>query len=211
MKPIFITATGTGVGKTHAACLLIDALFALGVKAAPFKPIETGVAPSELPSDAAKLYETARSHGLAIRLEAICPVRFELPAAPDVARGGRAIDWNAIDRGFDECARSADIVVIEGAGGAFAPIEDDFFSVDLAARFNAQILVIAGDQLGTIHNLLTTIEAIKDRINIDLFWAISIKESLDFERVTEPYLSKKFGSFWRIPKDIDTIAKILCQ
>ncbi|GHV01043.1 ATP-dependent dethiobiotin synthetase BioD [Campylobacterota bacterium] len=209
MKPIFITATGTGVGKTHAACLLIDALFALGVKAAPFKPIETGVAPSELPSDAAKLYETARSHGLMICLEAICPVRFELPAAPDVARGGMAIDWNAIDRGFDECARSADIVVIEGAGGAFAPIEDRIFSIDLAKRFDAQTLLITHDRLGMIHDLLCTLESIR-RQGIEPHWAVSIHNG-NFDTLSRPYLEKCFKHIYELPNDISIIAKKLIE
>ena len=201
------------MGKTYAACRLLDALFARGVKVAPFKPIETGVDP--LPLDAVLLRETARKNGLNLSLETVCPIRFALPAAPAVARNGAAIDWIAIDRGFEACQQTADLVLIEGAGGAFAPIDDEFFSIDLAARYNARVLVIAGDQLGTIHNLLTTIEAIGHRVNIVPLWAINahknVQHGADFERVTEPYLTKKFGTFWRIDQDIEVIANTLCR
>lgn len=192
------------MGKTHAACLLIDALSQTGLKTAAFKPIETGV--TTLPEDGVKLHETMRrfSHNPALPLEIVCPIRFALPAAPDVARGENPIDWALMDNAFNACAEAADIVLIEGAGGALAPVENETLSLDLARRYNARVLVIAPDRLGMIHDLIAALEAIRSR-KFDPLWAVNL-QSGDFERLSKPWLIKHFGQFLCLPDDLNELA-----
>ena len=52
---IFVTATGTGVGKTYTTLKIMEIFCGLGIKAAPLKPIETGVA--DTPQDATALLQ----------------------------------------------------------------------------------------------------------------------------------------------------------
>jgi dethiobiotin synthetase len=208
-KPIFITATGTNAGKTYAACALIAHYAKDGINVAPFKPIETGVISA--PQDAAILQQIAQNLGCAKPLEDICPIRFALPAAPAVAKGDKPIDWNAIDAAFERLRSQSDLVVIEGAGGAFAPIDDDFFSIDLAKRYDANALIIAPDRLGMIHDLLTTLETAKNRLGVLPIWAINTRNAAEFEQISAPYLTRKFGSFYRLDKDLDFLAKLLIK
>lgn len=203
LPPLFITATGTGVGKTHVACQLINALSQTGLKVAALKPIETGV--ETLPEDGVKLHEAVMRHPCnpPLTLETVCPVRFTLAATPDVARGDRPIDWNAIDRAFLAGSQAADIVVIEGAGGALAPVEDEMLSIDIARRYNAKVLLIAPDRLGMIHDLLAALEAIKSR-GFDPLWAINLRDG-NFEQLSKPWLSKHFEEVLTLPDRLDEL------
>lgn len=205
LRPIFVTATGTGIGKTYASVLLLKQLHEMGVKATPFKPIETGV--EHLPVDALLLQQTAEELGNSIELSAICPINYTLPAAPDIARGDEKIDWDKIDSAYEACQQNGDIVVIEGAGGAFSPIENDLFNIDLAKRFNAKTLLVCHDRLGLIHDLITTMEMIRSK-GIDPVWAINIRDD-DFEKISKPYLIKCFGSLLSLQLDMQTIAEKL--
>ena len=82
MQGVFITGTDTGVGKTHTACALAEALHKQGMLVAPRKPIESGCTrlDHELqPADALALhkashYEKPLSH--------VCPFRFEESLSP---------------------------------------------------------------------------------------------------------------------------------
>ncbi|MDR1911749.1 MAG: dethiobiotin synthase [Helicobacteraceae bacterium] len=210
-KAIFITATGTDAGKTFVVSSLIAYYSALGLKVAPFKPIETGVLSQ--PQDAAALQKIAFGfdHNPIFTLETICPIRFALAAAPAIAKGGAPIDWEAIDLAFKRLSDESDLILIEGAGGAFAPIDESFFGIDLSARFKAKTLLISRDNLGMIHDLLTTIEAIEKRSGVLPLWAVNVRSADDFEKISEPYLARHFGRFNRLDKDFEIIADTLIR
>ncbi|MDR2034409.1 MAG: dethiobiotin synthase [Helicobacteraceae bacterium] len=211
VKAIFITATGTDAGKTFIASSLIAYYSALGLKVAPFKPIETGVL--SRPQDAATLQKIALGfdHNPRFALETVCPIRFALAAAPAIAKGEAPIDWKAIDLAFKRLSDESDLILIEGAGGAFAPIDDSFFSIDISARFKAKTLLISRDRLGMIHDLLTTIETIEKRSGVLPLWAINVRNAEDFEKISEPYLARRFGRFNRLDKDFEIIAGMLIR
>ena len=161
--------------------------------------------------DAAALSRATRGFDGAVgfKPEDVCPVRFELPAAPAVAKGEKPIDWKTIDAARERLRSQSDLMIIEGAGGAFAPIEDDFFSVDLAKRYDAKPLLIASDRLGMIHDLLTTLEAIKNRLGDLPLWAVNIRDAAGFEAISAPYLTRKFKNFYRLDRDFETLADLL--
>ncbi|MDR0746943.1 MAG: dethiobiotin synthase [Helicobacteraceae bacterium] len=210
-KPLFVTGTGTGVGKTHTVCGLIDIIARRGFKVAGFKPIETGVKAE--PEDGLLLRAAMGKfvHNPVLLLDTICPVRYELAAAPDVARVTQAVDWGAIDAAFKVCQEASDIVIIEGAGGALTPVENERYSYDIAKRYNARLLVITDDTLGMIHNLLCTIETLSFKGFINPMWAVSIKNKAAFAKISEPFLTKKFGNFMRLPGDLFSIADKVCH
>ncbi|MDR2905490.1 MAG: dethiobiotin synthase [Helicobacteraceae bacterium] len=210
MRAVFVTGTGTGAGKTFACEKLLDEFWNLGISAAPFKPIETGV--KIAPKDAKKLLKIALDRGAKLTINEVCPVTFALPAAPYVAGFCAKNDLIKIKEAFANLSAKFDLVLIEGAGGAFAPLDLDFFSIDLATLFDAKILMIANDKLGTIHNVLTTIEAIKNRVKENNFyWAASVKNNMNFNEISAPYLSAKFPNFFQIPRDINLLAKELIK
>ena len=83
MQSLFITATGTNIGKTHTTVQLIEAFAAKGLSVGVFKPIETGV--TTVPEDASlllKVCQKVNKHFKDLNPEDITAYTFSLPAAP---------------------------------------------------------------------------------------------------------------------------------
>ena len=157
MRAVFVTGTDTGCGKTAVACALARAARADGLRVRVMKPIETGCA-DDAPADALALAEAA---GDDAPLERLCPYRFALPAAPEVAAAaeGRTIELARIADAFALAAKDADLVIAEGAGGLLVPIARGLDMADLAARLDLPLVVAARAALGTINHTLLTLEA----------------------------------------------------
>jgi len=157
VRALFVTGTDTGCGKTAVACALARAARADGLRVRVIKPIETGCENGR-PADALAL---AAAAGDDAPLERLCPVRFALPAAPEVAAAaeGRAIELAPIADAFALAAKDADLVIAEGAGGLLVPIAPGLDMADLAARLDLPLVVVARAALGTINHTRLTLEA----------------------------------------------------
>jgi len=160
-QALFVTGTDTGVGKTVVACAIAEAFRQRRIDVGVMKPIETGVG-TQGPLDAISLAEAA---DVADPLDLICPQRFALPAAPSVAAAheGRSVDLAAIRSAHAELARRHALLLIEGAGGVLVPVTADSTMIDLAAEFDAPLVVVTRASLGTINHTLLTLEAIERR------------------------------------------------
>jgi dethiobiotin synthetase len=154
---VFVTGTDTGCGKTAVACALARAAREAGLRVRVIKPIETGCA-NDRPADALALAEAA---GDDAPLERLCPYRFALPAAPEVAAAaeGRTIELARIADAFSRAAKDADLVIAEGAGGLLVPIAPGVDMAGLSARLDLPLVVAARATLGTINHTLLTLEA----------------------------------------------------
>ncbi len=209
-KRIFVTATNTDIGKTHATTLLIDAFSRMGLRVGVFKPIETGV--ETLPHDGNLLRERALRHNPqleSVGLEYTVPVRFPLPAAPEVARNGADIDWDRIDRALDRIDSVSDLVLIEGAGGVFVPIDATTMMIDLPRRFDAVTLLITHCRLGCINDTLLSLKALDDA-RLPYRWAFNCRESdTSFETTSLPYFRERFDPLYSLQHDIDALARSL--
>ena len=160
-RGVFVTGTDTGVGKTVVSCALVRALLDAGVDTAAMKPIETGV-DERGPLDAQALRTAA---GDADSLDDVCPLRFAMPAAPNVAARaeGRTIDLSVIDAAFARLGSRHAATVVEGAGGLLVPIDAQTTMADLARRLRLPVVVVARAALGTINHTLLTLEAARAR------------------------------------------------
>jgi dethiobiotin synthetase len=162
---MLITGTDTEVGKTYVGVGLLRALNRVGLKVAPFKPVETGCLKDLsrdglIPADA-RLLESAS--GSSASLDLICPYRFALPAAPMVAaeQERRQIDTTVLDAAFEQLTATHDFVVVESAGGLLVPLDEKVdFSV-LARRWKLPVLVVAGSRLGVLNQCLLTIRQLE--------------------------------------------------
>ncbi len=161
MSAVFVTGTDTGCGKTFVACALARSLRAAGRRVRVLKPIETGCLDG-LPADARALAEAA---GDDAPLERLCPYRFALPAAPEVAARaeGIAIDAARIEFALAAARKDADLVIVEGAGGLLVPIATGLDMAGLARRLRLPLLVASRATLGTINHTLLTLEAARAR------------------------------------------------
>ncbi|MFP8874450.1 MAG: dethiobiotin synthase [Myxococcota bacterium] len=177
----FVTGTDTGVGKTVVACALVRAMRARKLDVGVMKPIETGVGKAG-PLDARALIEAAGT-GSKDPLELVCPLRFALPAAPNVAaaRECREVDLTRVRTAFDELCSRHDWMLVEGAGGILVPTTDDATMADLVARLGLPLLVVVRPALGTInHTRLTLAQAASRGLDV---LGVVISHS---EVITEP-------------------------
>ncbi len=158
---VFVTGTDTGCGKTAVASALARTLRAAGKRVRVLKPIETGCVDG-VPADALAL---AHAAGDAAPVERLCPYRFALPVAPEVAaRAERvAIDLARIESALALARKVADLVIVEGAGGLLVPIAPGLDMAGLARRLRLPLVVAARAALGTINHTLLTLEAARAR------------------------------------------------
>jgi dethiobiotin synthetase len=158
-RGLFITGTGTGVGKTHVAALVARALRSAGREVGVYKPVASGCELRDgrfVSPDAMTLWETAGRPGT---LEKVCPQMFAAPLAPHLASRaeGRRVDSHLLRAGLEHWRSISEIVVVEGAGGLMSPISDVDYNADLAAEFGYPLVVVAANQLGTINATLQTL------------------------------------------------------
>lgn len=197
IKTIFVCATGTNVGKTHTTLKIMELLCAKGVKAVPFKPVETGVV--DIPQDASKLLQKYRSlYGAEnLTLDDICPYKFALPAAPYVARGAQEIDIEVIKNAAKALSSRADIVLIEAAGGVMTPIKKDFFMIDLAAHLADFALLVSHTGLGCINDALLSKKLLDER---EIAYELVFNRRIDdnFEVISRPFFEQYLGVIYEL-------------
>jgi len=199
MSSLFITATGTNVGKTHTTLKLIEALAAKGYSVGVYKPIETGV--NDIAPDATillKACQKVNENFKTLKALDITAYTFSLPAAPFCADTKHTIRIDKIIEKYHELSLLCDILLIEGAGGLLVPITKDYTMIDLAKDLNTKVLLVTPSSLGCINDTLLSIEALKSRdINFD--WCVNLHEDREsFEKVTQPYYDTVFPKWWSI-------------
>jgi dethiobiotin synthetase len=160
LRGIFVTGTGTGVGKSVLAASICAALSAQGQKVAAFKPVITGLddPDGDWPVDD-ELLAGAASAGQ--KPEDVAPHRFGPPVSPHLAAelAGEQIEPLELAREARAWAERADALVCEGIGGLMVPITAGFLVRDLAVELDMPLVVAAPPDLGTINHTLMTLES----------------------------------------------------
>lgn len=156
-RGVFVTGTGTEVGKTVVAATIARTLAAEGKRVAVFKPAVTGL-DEGVETDHALL---RRASGSEQSDEQIAPYRYGPPASPHLAASlaGEEIDPGRLCQVAATAAEGADAIVCEGVGGLLVPLSPTYLVRDLAADLGYPLVVVAGPGLGTINHTLLTIEA----------------------------------------------------
>jgi dethiobiotin synthetase len=162
MAGLYITGTGTEVGKTHVAAMIARVLTAQGKKVGVYKPVASGCLVGEdgqlTSEDAAQLWEAAGRPGA---LATVCPQRFSASLAPPraAAEEGRRVDPRLLRQGFEPWRRASAVVLVEGAGGLLSPIGDAEDNATLAADLGLPLLIVVANELGAINAARQTILA----------------------------------------------------
>jgi dethiobiotin synthetase len=154
---IFVTGTGTEVGKTVVAATIAHTLAAEGQRVHVFKPAVTGLEEG-VETDHALL---RRASGSDQSDDEIAPYRYGPPASPHLAAAlaGEEIDPERLRETARAAAEDADVLVCEGVGGLLVPLSPSYLVRDLAADLGYPMVVVASPGLGTINHTLLTIEA----------------------------------------------------
>jgi dethiobiotin synthetase len=156
VRGLFVTGTGTGVGKTIVSAALLAALREAGESVRAYKPVLTGLAePSEHWPPDHELLATAAG----MDPEDVAPLRFTPAVSPHLAA---ALAHERIDAATlieHAVAGADDTLIVEGVGGLLVPLTGDFTVRDLAVELALPLLIAAPPGLGTINHTLLSIEA----------------------------------------------------
>ena len=167
MSAVFITATGTEIGKTHVATGLIRHWRAAGQPAEALKPVVTGFNPATAKaSDPGLLLSALGQPVTPAGIDRIAPFRFAAALAPDMAarREHRAIDYHAL-LAFCRGAIAArqDTLLIEGIGGIMVPLDDRHTVLDWMLALRLPLLLVTGSYLGSISHTLSCLDVLARR------------------------------------------------
>ena len=203
VQSLFITATGTNVGKTHTTLQLIEAFAAKGLAVGVFKPIETGV--NDIPHDASLLLKVCQKVNEKFKnltVDDITAYTFPLPAAPFCADTHKEIVIEKIIEKHQELSQLCDILLVEGAGGLMVPVTKDFMMIDLAKKLKSKVLLVTPSRLGCINDTLLSMEALRSR-DIAFEWCVNLFEDKEsFSEVTQPFYDEVFPDWWSVEKGI---------
>ena len=164
-RGVFITGTDTGVGKTVVAAALIKSLVRQGLRVAVMKPVAAGAYMTASGPRNADALALAQAANVAAPYEQVNPYCFAAPIAPHIAARDASVvvDIELLRQRFDELARDADCVVVEGAGGWLTPISDCASMADVAAALALPVVLVVGLKLGCLNHAFLTAGALAAR------------------------------------------------
>lgn len=148
-KQVFVTGIGTGVGKTLACAILVEAL-----KADYWKPVQAGGLDHSDTNEVKSLVSNPDSvfHHERYRLK--------LPASPHYAAAQEGLE---IDTKNIHIPETQNILVIEGAGGIMVPINRHATMLDLMCDFKVPVILVSRNYLGSINHTMLSIELLKSK------------------------------------------------
>jgi dethiobiotin synthetase len=171
VKSLFVTSTGTGIGKTLVTAALVRELRARGEPVTATKPVISGY-PGE-PDEESDTDLLLRAQELPLRdaeRDAISPWRFRAALSPDMAaaREGQAIDFATLVAFTLERRKQAPgWLLVEGVGGVCVPLDERHTVLDWIAATGFPALLVAGTYLGTLSHTLTAASVLRAR-GVDL-------------------------------------------
>lgn len=173
---VFITGTGTDIGKTYVTALVVKKLRDCGINAGYYKAALSGADEENgrlVPGDAkhvcdiagiegnpsdyvSYIYKNAYSPHLAARIE------------------GNPVEMDVVKVDFDKMCDKFDYVTVEGSGGIICPIRYDekIMLEDIVKELDLPTLLIADAGLGTINSVVLTVYYMRNngmRINGIIF------------------------------------------
>ena len=171
-KGIFITATGTDIGKTYVSALIVKSMLKAGFNCGYYKPALSGAQTSKdgtlIPGDCAYVFKTA---GLNLQPENYVSYIFKPAVSPHLAAQieNKPIKLEKIKQDFERIKKEFDYLLVEGAGGIVCPFntEAGILLPDVIKSLNLDTIVVADAGLGTINSVVLTAEYAKHHgINI---------------------------------------------
>lgn len=166
MSAIFISGTGTDVGKTFVGCGLIAEIKRRRRTIAAFKPLVSGFNPEQpQASDPGALLAALGESVSSMALDRIAPWRYRAALAPDMAAEAEAksVDFDAVVAYSRRATRAAEIVIIEGVGGVMSPIAPRHTVLDWITALDLPVLFVTGTYLGAQSHALTALAALRGR------------------------------------------------
>jgi len=162
-KKIFITATGTDIGKTYVSALIVKKMREAGLDCGYYKPVLSGVEEENgrlIQSDCNYVVQTAN---LPVSANDCVTYFWKEALSPHLAsqRAGEVISTEKILADYKKNCEKFDYLLIEGAGGITCPLRlqgEKYLLKDLIKALGCSVLIVADGGLGTINSTLLTVE-----------------------------------------------------
>lgn len=159
----FVTGTDTEVGKTVASSALLQAARLQGFITAGYKPVASGsdMTPEGLRNTDALALQ--RHSSLTLSYQAVNPYTFAEPTSPHIVSADeqRPIDFAVMSAGLNALEKSAEWVLVEGAGGWFTPLSETHTFADWVGLERLPVILVVGVKLGCINHAMLTAQAIE--------------------------------------------------
>lgn len=164
MPTIVVTGIDTDIGKTIVTGLLARYLMRTGISVITQKVVQTGCTGI---SDDILLHRQLMGIDLTSedREGITCPYLFQLPASPHLAsrEAKTGIDPEAIARATHQLEQRYDMVLLEGVGGMYVPLNDSLTLLDYLEQQRYPIIVVSSSRLGSINHTLLTLDVARQR------------------------------------------------
>lgn len=163
-KCVFITGTGTDIGKTYISGLIVKKLKEYGMNPGYFKTAVSGndrdAGGKLIPGDPLFVKKIS---GIEESLEDMCPYVYERAYSPHLAARieGGPMEIDRIKEGFERVCAQHDYVTMEGSGGILCPIrfdEEKIMLEDIIRMFDLGSIIVADAGLGTINAVVLTVK-----------------------------------------------------
>ena len=170
-KALFITGTGTDVGKTYVTALIVKCLRDAGLDAGYYKAAISGAEKDEEDGtlhagDALYVKEIAE---LSETQEELVSYVYEAAVSPHLAAqlDNKPIDFDVVEKDFRRALSQHEYITMEGSGGIICPLrwdkEQHVILDDLVLRLGLGALIVADAGLGTINAAVLTVEHLRAR------------------------------------------------
>ena len=169
---VFITATGTDVGKTFVTALIVKKLREEGINAGYYKAALSGAEYIDGELTAGDAFEVCRVSGLQAEANSLVSYIYKTPVAPHLASQleGNPVEMDKLKADYARHMKAYDFLAVEGSGGIICPLRLDdkmIMLTDVIKTFSLDIIVVALSGLGTINAVVLTTEYAKQNgINV---------------------------------------------
>ncbi len=170
MTAIFVTSCGTGRGKTFVCEKIIRDRRAAGEVVQVLKPVISGFDETVANESDTGLLLSALGQDLTqSAIDRVSPWRYTAALSPDMAAmlENRTVPVDDIigycRAVIEQAERDGEHLLIEGAGGVMAPLDDTRTIRDLVAALGIPVVLVVGSYLGSLSHALTALEALRSR------------------------------------------------
>ncbi len=161
-KSIFITGTGTDIGKTYVSALIMKQMINENMNACYFKPVLSGAEKRqgriyagdiEYVKEISSLKEDTNNMGSFI---------YEYPASPHLSARleNKSFNMEKVVNDYEKLSEKYEYVLIEGAGGIFCPFTDDsepVYTKEIIKALNTSCILVTNTTLGAINDVMLSI------------------------------------------------------
>ena len=172
-KGLFVSGTGTDIGKTYVTGLLLKYIRDNGYDATYFKAALSGAIRDEnnnlIPGDAVEVLTMAN---LDENTDFLVPYIYETAVSPHLASQieGNPVELSKVRSAYEEVSKKYDYILMEGSGGIVCPIryegkdnKNNIMLEDIIKFLDLDVILIADAGLGTINSIVTTVEYLKSK------------------------------------------------